>query len=361
MISDFATLFVYNKARKAPDSTHPFGDLRITDKFWVGMGYHSITMITELYSKFGSDILKATSEAASSVEWSVMSPVALGILVASIFVKEALFRMTLRTGEKLKSDVLVANAYHHRADAASSIVALIGVGGSVMGWPLLDPVGGLIVSGMIVQTGVVMIVPAVKQLLDFEVPSDAEAKQNIENLVHKPAKEDKNVIQCSDIRPRTLGPYTLVDLQLQLNSKLSVSAAHQISENLRQKIMTQLLGVSEVLIHIDSEAHGRHSPPTPTHFSTSDIEERVKAQIQQLLDNDVRLNPHKDWIRRAGHVTVHFLSTGLHVNVNLIVSDVFGRKVIDGSIRDVVALLKEEIEKMDEIKTASVYLEIENI
>ncbi|KAJ3129138.1 hypothetical protein HK098_002379 [Nowakowskiella sp. JEL0407] len=286
MISDFATLFVYNKARKAPDSTHPFGygkfepmgSLGISGLLissGVGMGYHSITMITELYSKFGSDILKATSEAASSVEWSVMSPVALGILVASIFVKEALFRMTLRTGEKLKSDVLVANAYHHRADAASSIVALIGVGGSVMGWPLLDPVGGLIVSGMIVQTGVVMIVPAVKQLLDFEVPSDAEAKQNIENLVHKLAKEDKNVIQCSDIRPRTLGPYTLVDLQLQVNSKLSVSAAHQISENLRHKIMTQLLGVSEVLIHIDSEAHGRHSPPTPTHFSTSDIEERV--------------------------------------------------------------------------------------
>ncbi|KAJ1564654.1 hypothetical protein HK096_006926, partial [Nowakowskiella sp. JEL0078] len=214
MVSDFATLFVYNRARRAPDQTHPFGygklepmgSLGISGilvSSGIGMGYHSILMLTDIWNHSGVIV----SEHLSSIDWSTMSPVALGILVISIFVKELLFRMTLSAGQKLKSDILIANAYHHRADAASSIVALVGVSGSVFGFPLLDPIGGVIVSGMIIQTGASMIIPATKQLLDVEIST--ETKNKINELIEELALEEKNIIQCSDIRSRTQGPYTL--------------------------------------------------------------------------------------------------------------------------------------------------------
>ena len=83
-----------------------------------------------------------------------LHPLALGIALGSILCKELLYRYTLRIGKKINSGVLIANAYHHRSDAASSAVALVGIAGSLVGLPLLDPIGGLLVSGMILKAGI---------------------------------------------------------------------------------------------------------------------------------------------------------------------------------------------------------------
>ena len=76
-----------------------------------------------------------------------MNPLALWVALAAIVSKEALFHITMRIAKKVNSDVLAANAWHHRTDAASSFVALVALGGAVWGMPFLDPVGGIIVAG----------------------------------------------------------------------------------------------------------------------------------------------------------------------------------------------------------------------
>jgi cation diffusion facilitator family transporter len=145
------------------------------------MVFHSLD---ELRFMISSPFLEEATQAALSAGTSssadffshdysalmALSPYAAGILVASIGVKEWLYRITLKVGEKTQSSVLMANAYHHRSDVLTSIVALIGVGGTAMGLPWLDPIGGLVVSIMLIRMGIDSGIPSLKELMDTAVP-----------------------------------------------------------------------------------------------------------------------------------------------------------------------------------------------
>ncbi|KAI8799379.1 cation efflux family-domain-containing protein [Cladochytrium replicatum] len=362
MVSDFATLFFYNRARKAPDTKYPFGYGKLeplgslaVSGLLIGsgamIGYHSFHLLQELVQASGG--LAANLPTAASVQGILsnglhshgltvdalahgMHPFALAIIGISILLKEALFHITMRIGKKLKSDVLIANAYHHRSDAAGSLVALVGVGGAVFGAQWLDPLGGMLVSGMIIQSGLSVVVPALRELTDASASPDTTMK--VIEIVDAMKLEDTNIVACTDVRARKIGPYTIVDLQLQVEPLISVSSAHQITENLRAQVMSAVPDISEVLIHIDSEVHERHEKPRPM-MSTSDLEARVTAQIRQSLIAAAQDGIHGDSTRiiddgedeeemyhyrrfiaenaKVGHVTVHFLPTGLEVYCSL--------------------------------------------
>lgn len=170
---------------------------------------------------------------------------ALNMTIVAIAVKEGLYWITKRAGEKAGSGLMKANAWHHRADAISSLVALIGVGGSILGVRFLDPLAGLVVSGMILKAGVQTGYQSVLELVDAAIPSHHL------DPIRKTVLQAKGVKGCRHLRGRRAGSSLYLDVKIEVDPSCSVSTAHQIGETLRYQIQNSHPEVSEVFIHLE--------------------------------------------------------------------------------------------------------------
>uniref|UniRef100_A0A2N9E149 Uncharacterized protein n=1 Tax=Fagus sylvatica TaxID=28930 RepID=A0A2N9E149_FAGSY len=170
---------------------------------------------------------------------------ALNMTIVSIGVKEGLYWITKRAGEKQGSGLMKANAWHHRADAISSVVALLGVGGSILGVKFLDPLAGLIVSGMILKAGLEAGYQSVLELVDAAIPG-----QHLDSI-KQTILQTEGVKGCHRMRGRRAGSYLYLDVHIEVDPLCSVSAAHYIGENVRHQIHKSHPEVAEVFIHID--------------------------------------------------------------------------------------------------------------
>ncbi|PKI70500.1 hypothetical protein CRG98_009005 [Punica granatum] len=169
---------------------------------------------------------------------------ALSVTIISISTKEGLYWITKRAGERRGSALMKANAWHHRADAVSSLVALIGVGGSILGVKILDPLAGLVVSGMIFKAGLESGYQSVLELVDAAIP--AEHLDPIKATILKV----EGVKGCHRLRGRRAGSSLYLDVHIEVDPFLSVSAAHGVGENVRHQIHKCHPEVTEVFIHI---------------------------------------------------------------------------------------------------------------
>ncbi|KAB1203098.1 Metal tolerance protein C1 [Morella rubra] len=170
---------------------------------------------------------------------------ALNMTIVSICVKEGLYWMTKRAAERQGSGLMKANAWHHRTDAISSVVALIGVGGSILGVKVLDPLAGLIVSGMILKAGLESGYQSVMELVDAAIPA-----QHLEPI-KQTILQTEGVKGCHRLRGRRAGSSLYLDVHIEVDPLCSVSAAHNIGENVRHQIHESHPEVAEVFIHID--------------------------------------------------------------------------------------------------------------
>ncbi|XP_058083865.1 metal tolerance protein 2 isoform X2 [Magnolia sinica] len=170
---------------------------------------------------------------------------ALNMTIISICVKEGLYWITKRAGEKVGSGLMKANAWHHRADAVSSVVALIGVGGAILGVQFLDPLAGLVVSGMILKAGVETGYQSVMELVDAAVP------QHLLATIKQTILQVEGVKGCHRLRGRRAGSSLYLDVHIEVDPFSSVSVAHAIGEHVRHQIQKSHTEVAEVFIHID--------------------------------------------------------------------------------------------------------------
>ncbi|KAL5561525.1 hypothetical protein UlMin_031272 [Ulmus minor] len=170
---------------------------------------------------------------------------ALNMTIISIGIKEGLYWITKRAGERRSSGLMIANAWHHRADAVSSVVALIGVGGSIIGIKFLDPLAGLLVSGMILKAGLESGYQSVLELVDAAIPS------NQLDPFRQTILQVEGVKGCDRLRGRRAGSSLYLDVNVEVDPFCSVSAAHDIGENVRHQIYKSHPEVAEVFIHID--------------------------------------------------------------------------------------------------------------
>ena len=192
LASDLVTFGVLRITAKPADSLYPWGygrfdalgTLAVASLLVVGscgIGYHSLDALlaSTVNTTTGVDavpsLLSGTEGLIDTngdgINMAYAWP-ALGVAVASVGVKEALYRRTLAVGKRSRSNVLVANAWHHRSDALSSVVAIAGIGGSMAGLPMFDTFGGILVSGMILKQGVSMGWDAIQELSDASVQRD---------------------------------------------------------------------------------------------------------------------------------------------------------------------------------------------
>ena len=229
LASDFATLFVVKLARQPPDAEHPYGHGKIESMgslaislalFGTGcsIGWHSLVQLLE--------IINATGAAHEGPSWLAMS-----VCVAALVMKEALFHVTMRVAKRERSPALEANAWHHRIDSLSSVIALVGIAGSMAGFPSLDPLGGLVVSGLIVKVGAELSWTSVKELTDTVIdPGESTRLSEI-------ARGVPGVLSVPRLRSRPVGGHVMVDMSIRVPFLSTVSMAHHISEHVRRAIM----------------------------------------------------------------------------------------------------------------------------
>ncbi|CAK9860253.1 unnamed protein product [Sphagnum jensenii] len=230
--------------------------------------------------------------------------VALSAAVVSIGVKEGLFWVTKAVGDKQGSALLQANAWHHRSDAISSVVALIGVGGAVLGLPLLDPVAALIVSGMIIKAGLESGYQSLQELMDRGLP------ESVLGPVRQSVLDVQGVEGVHELRGRRMGSTIHLDVHIEVDPWLSVSAAHNIGDAVRQQVHKRHPNVTESFIHIGSKSDllqpsDSISRQREQHIFREEFDSLQQSQVEQVVRSVLDAN-FKETVG-VRHVTCHFL------------------------------------------------------
>ena len=182
----------------------------------------------------------------------VSSPgmIALWAAVASIALKEILYRYTIIQGKALNSPMMIANAWHHRSDAFSSVGSLLGIAGAIFlgdKFVILDPITGCVISIFILVMAVKMSVPAIKELLDVSLPDDVEEK------IEATAKSVKGVVDLHELKTRREGPGIIMEGHLVLDSEISLKEAHDISKKVEESLRKEFGTETQISLHLEPE------------------------------------------------------------------------------------------------------------
>ncbi|MCO5976051.1 cation diffusion facilitator family transporter [Ideonella oryzae] len=237
LVSDAVVLVAGHQARKAADDDHPYGHQRFENAASMVLGVLLLVVgAGMLVSAFGK---LHTPAAVPSVHVAALW-VAAGTLVA----KELLFRYMLAVAKQVKSSLLVANAWHARSDAASSLVVALGLVGNLAGYPILDPIAALIVGLMVAKMGIEFGWSALHDLMD-RAADDEEVQAIRQTLVETPG-----VAGVHDVRTRKMGDMIVVDAHIEVDAAITVEQGHDIAVAARQRVM-QRHRVLNLMTHVD--------------------------------------------------------------------------------------------------------------
>ena len=202
---------------------------------------------------------------------------ALGVSTVSVGVKEALYRYTLHAGEKATSSAVIANAFQHRSDAIVSSAVTIGLVGKMYGLPLLDPLAGLLVAGVIVRQAYRTSFDSLKDL------SDMPASENETNALIKECMRVPGIRQVVNLRARQSGPYLYVEATVGVDGDISASAAHRLAELARKQMLKTFRGrVSNAVIHVDPLGSTGLGEMSPAWAQDHDV---VEAEVGKALES----------------------------------------------------------------------------
>lgn len=143
----------------------------------------------------------------------------------------------------------MANAWHHRSDAYSSAVALVAIVGSYAGMPVLDPIGGIVVSGMLVKSSVGILGNSIQELVDRGITS--EELNKITSAISQVKEQELDILNFHSVRGRKQGPFNHVDLVLQLRPSISMEKAHQLEQLVKSSVKDKCKNVQDILIYLE--------------------------------------------------------------------------------------------------------------
>lgn len=253
LVADFVVLFASHHSQKDADVDHPYGHQRFETAASLALG---VLLLAVGVGMIWSALLKLQApETIATVHAS-----ALWVALAAIAAKELLFRYMLRVAKAVKSSMLVANAWHARSDAASSLVVSLGLIGNLMGYPLLDPIAALIVGFMIGKMGWSFGWDAMHDLMDRAV-DEQEVRAIRQTLL-----DTAGVAGVHDVRTRKMGDMVVVDAHIEVDATLTVEAGHNIAVAARQAVM-QRHRVLNLMTHVDP-AHRPDHDHDPAHAPT---------------------------------------------------------------------------------------------
>jgi cation diffusion facilitator family transporter len=235
--TDFIVLYASRRAAKAADEDHPYGHGRIETLASMLLGGILVTVGVGIGLRGVDSILNPLP----------INPEAITLVFALLAVgaKEGLYRYTLRAARKTHSSLLESNAWHHRSDALSSIVVVIGISAQLLGVPYMDALAAIVVAVMISLMGFRLGQKALYELIDTGLDID------LVRDVRQAMLGNSSVVGIHNLRTRSMGGLGYIDAHIEVDFDLTVSEAHFIAHNIEHLVKKQFPKIIDVQIHID--------------------------------------------------------------------------------------------------------------
>ena len=267
LVTDLMVLAAGRRGADPADTNHPYGHGRIETATTLVLG--------AVLCAVGIGFLWSSGARLQNMDpLPDLHPAALVMALLTLVAKEGLFRFTLAAARRLRAPMLEANAWHARSDAASSLVVAAGIGGSLAGYPFLEPLAAAVVGFLILHMGLKLAWKSVGELIDTGLPEEElqRLRQTIENT--------PGVIGLHDMRTRRMADRVLCDAHVQVDPRLTVSEGHRVSDAVYLRVRSAHPEVQDVLVHIDPEDDGELQgvPPGPPPERAE-----IVAQMRELL------------------------------------------------------------------------------
>jgi cation diffusion facilitator family transporter len=292
LLTDALVLFTARHAKEAPDEEHPYGHGRFETIGTLVLGGFLIAV--------GIGIVWDAGERLFSPE-QLLHPETFTLYVAafSILANEGLFFYTRFYANKINSNLLRANAWHHRTDSVSSIVVLVGIGGTIMGLPYLDAIAAVLVGIMIIKIGWNLGWAATQELADAGL--EEESLLEIREVIGKIS----GVKSVHMLRTRKLGGHAMADVHVQVDPWLSVSEGHRIAEVVQYGLIDGVDVLEDVTVHIDPEDD--EAGPSCAHLP-------LRSEAEAMLDKAFR---DITYYEQKARVVLHYLAGQIDIELYL--------------------------------------------
>ncbi|MDD1605729.1 MAG: cation diffusion facilitator family transporter [Methylococcaceae bacterium] len=240
LLSDVLVIIAVRMGSREADHEHPYGHRRFETIATMILGVSLIAI-------------------GGGIAWSVMNRMehpehlptpevaSLGIVVISILVNEWLYHYTKRIAKLTRSKLLLANAWHQRSDAFSSVIVLFGIGAVLLGYPFADAIAAIVVALMVAKIGLNLLIQSIKELVDTSLPPQKIAEIRIAIL------DIEGVEGIHLLRSRQMGEDALIDAHIIVDPRITVSEGHSISDAVRDELISRFDDVMDVLVHVDPE------------------------------------------------------------------------------------------------------------
>ena len=241
LVTDAVVLFGLRIGGKAPDEEHPFGHARIETLASAIVGLALIVTALVLGVKAAFDIYLHAEYFPTNI--------ALMGAVVSIVTKEALYHYTVYTGRRIKSQLIVANAWHHRSDALSSVAVLLGVIGTRINpaWHMLDSFAAGLVSFFIVKVGLRILGNSLREFTDTAPKVDT-----LDSIRHC-ARNVEGVLDIHDLRVRTAGGLYQMEIHITVDGHIPVVDGHRIAKEVERCLSEEIERIDRVIVHVDPD------------------------------------------------------------------------------------------------------------
>jgi cation diffusion facilitator family transporter len=292
LASDAMVFVAAKHASEDADEEHPYGHARFETIATVALAV--LLAIVGLGIAYDAIVSLVADEVLEKPDLFT-----LWIAAFSILCNEGLYHYTKHVGTRIRSKLLLANAWHHRSDAISSIVVLVGIAGTQLNMPKLDAFAAIIVAIMIARIGFKLGYDSVQELVDASLEPELVQKIRQKILSHE------DVLELHMLRTRRLGHHAHVDVHILVSPKLSVSEGHHISETVEKSLKDSFDQINDVTVHIDpeddeQEARSMHLP--------------LRSELINELRKEWSSIPELDAI---DDITLHYLKGKISVEASM--------------------------------------------
>ncbi len=292
LASDAMVFIAAKHASEDADEEHPYGHARFETIATVALAV--LLVLVALGIAYDAIISLVSHEVIERPD-----PFTLWIAAFSILSNEVLYHYTRHVGARIRSNLLLANAWHHRSDAISSIVVMIGIAGTQFNMPKLDAYAAIVVAIMIARIGFKLGYDSIQELVDASL--EPELVDNIRQQI----LSHEGVRQLHMLRTRRLGQHAHVDVHILVAPRLSVSEGHHISETVEKMLKDSFDAINDVTVHIDpeddeQEAQSMHLP--------------LRSELIKALKTEWSKIPE---LSSVDDVTLHYLSGEISVEASM--------------------------------------------
>lgn len=276
LLSDVLVIVAVRLGSREADGDHPYGHRRFETIAATLLGVSLIGISAGIVWQ----VLERVNDPA---RLPVPDSNTLAIAAVSILLNEWLFQYTKRIAKTTRSKLLLANAWHQRSDALSSLVVLCGIGGVLLGYPFADAIAAVIVALMVAKIGMGLVLDSVRELVDTSLPpaTVAEIRQTILTM--------DGVEGIHLLRTRQMGEDAYIDAHIVVDPRVTVSEGHRIGDAVRDELVARFDDVLDVLVHVDPEddqgAFGREKT-----LSRAEVKDVLAQYLTDTLIDDFRIH-----------------------------------------------------------------------